>query len=230
MMNHEYIVPKAAKAGETTLYPSSFTGDIGGNGFANSGHGTSLKPQMRFSSPSFVRNLSEGNYTDERNHEDSPEFPLDQLKNLTVQMLTEAASSLCQEVRDPVGGTIELLLVPLIKLAYSLLVMGALEDEDLGKVLRLLDPEVSFTNSQSPTDKEKEDESEDENEYSLCQHQEQDNQEIGLLEMKLPEAVKLEVSRAQFFYITFVDCLNVSNKPVLFYLSSPALSPAVLPV
>lgn len=208
MMNHEYIVPMAAEAGDTSLYPSSFSGDNGGNGIANSSHGTSLKPQMHFSSPSFVRNFaSEGNYTADRNHGDSPEFPLDLLKNLTVRMLTEAASALWQEVRDPVGGTIELLLVPLIKLAYSLLVMRVLEDEDLGKVLRLLDSGVSFTNSQSPRDEEK-DESDDEKEYSHCHHRENDNPEIGLLQMQLPEAVKLEVSEPQFFHVTIVGCLN----------------------
>lgn len=231
MMNHEYIVPMTAKPGDATLYPSSFTGDNGGNGIANSSHGTSLKPQMHFSSLSFVRNYSfEGNYTAERNHGDSPEFPLDLLKSLTVQMLTEAVCALCQEVRDPVGGTIELLLVPLIKLAHSLLVMGVFEDEDLGKVLKLLDSGVSFTNSQSPMDEEKEDESDDEKEYSQSHHQEDDNHKIGLLQMKLPEAVKLEVRESQFFRVTFVDCLNVVNKPVFFYISFPALSPAVLPV
>lgn len=206
MMNHEYIVPVTAKAGDTTLYPSAFTGDNGGNGIANSSHGTSLKPQMHFASPSFVRNhASEGNYTAEGNLCDSPEFPLDLLKNLTVQMLTEAVCALCQQVRDPVGGTIELLLVPLIKLAYSLLVMGVLEDEDLGKVLRLLDSGVSFTNSQSPTDEEKEDEIDNEKEYSHRHQREDDNPKIGLLQMKLPEAVKLEVSKPQLFHVTFVD-------------------------
>uniref|UniRef100_H3C4X6 Ryanodine receptor 2b (cardiac) n=1 Tax=Tetraodon nigroviridis TaxID=99883 RepID=H3C4X6_TETNG len=194
MMNHEYIIPMAAKAGDTTLYPSSFTGHNGGNGITNSSHCTSLKPQMHFSSPSFVSNYAlEGNYTAERNHGDSPEFPLDLLKNLTIQMLTEAVTALCQEVRDPVGGTIELLLVPLIKLAYSLLVMGVLEDEDLGKVLRLLDSEVSFTNSQSSMDEEKEDEKDDEKEHSLHHHQKDSHPKIGLLQIKLPEAVKLEL-------------------------------------
>lgn len=231
MMNHEYIVPMTAKAGDTAHYPSSFPGENGGNGIANSSRGTSLKPQMHFSSLSFVRNYSlEGNYTAERNHGDSPEFPLDLLKSLTVQMLTEAVCSLCQEVRDPVGGTIELLLVPLIKLAHSLLVMGVFEDEDLGKVLRLLDARVSFTNSQSPTDEEKEDESDDEKEYSHSHQQENDNPEIGLLQMKLPEAVKLEVSEPQFFHVTLVDCLNFGRKTVFLCISFPALSPAVLPV
>lgn len=223
MMNHEYIVPMTAKAGDTTLYPSCFTGDNGGNGIANSSHGTSLKPQMHFSSPSFVRNYaSEVNDTAEKNHGDSPEFPLDLLKNLTVQMLTEAASALCQEVRDPVGGTIELLLVPLIKLAYSLLVMGVLEDEHLGKVLRLLDSGVSFTNSQSPTDEEKEDESDDEKEYSHRHHREDDNPKIGLLQMKLPEAVKLEVSEPQFFHVTcrLFECFKETSVFLPFIPSS----------
>lgn len=206
MMNHEYIVPMTAKARDVTLYPSSFTGENGGNGIPNSSHGASLKPQMHFSCPSFVRNYaSEGNYTSEIVYENSPEFPLDVLKNLTIQMLTEAVCTLCQEVRDPVGGNIELLLVPLIKLVYSLLVMEVLEDEDLGKVLRLLYSGVFFANPQSSPDEEKEDESDDEKESSDSHHQKGDNPKIGLLQMKLPEAVKLEVSEPQFFHATFAD-------------------------
>lgn len=210
MMNHEYIIPMGAKAGETSLYPSPFTGPRGGNGIANSSRGASLKPQMRFSSPSFVRNVAlEGHFTADRSHGDTPEFPLDLLKNLTVQMLTEAARALCQEGRDPVGGSVELLLVPLIQLAYSLLVMGVLEDEDLGKVLRLLDSEVSFPNSQSPMEAEEKEESDEEQAHSPPHHQEDDNPKIGLLQMKLPEAVKLEVSEPRFFHVAFVDCCRV---------------------
>lgn len=217
MMNHEYIIPMAAKAGDTTLYPSSFTGHNGGNGITNSSHCTSLKPQMHCSSPSFVSNYAlEGNYTAERNHGASPEFPLDLLKNLTIQMLTEAVTALCQEVRDPVGGTIELLLVPLIKLAYSLLVMGVLEDEDLGKVLRLLDSEVSFTNSQSSMDEEKEDEKDDEKKHSLHHHQKDSHPKIGLLQIKLPEAVKLEVSEPQFFSCYICRLLKCLKQTIAF--------------
>ncbi|XP_056903963.1 ryanodine receptor 2-like isoform X5 [Takifugu flavidus] len=194
MMNHEYIVPMTAKARDITLYPSSFTGDNGGTGISNFSHGTSLKPQMHSSSPSFVQ-IYEGNYAAEIALEDSPEFPLDVLKNLTVQMLTEAVDVLRQNLRDPVGGNIELLLVPLLKLVYSLLVMGVLEDEDLGKVLRLLDSGVFFTNLQSPKDKEKEVECDDEKEYSDSQQQKEYDHKVGLLQMKLPEPVKLELCR-----------------------------------
>lgn len=204
MMNHEYIVPMTAKARDITLYPSSFTGDNGGTGIPNFSHGTSLKPQMHSSSPSFIQ-IYEGNYAAEIAQEDSPEFPLDVLKNLTVQMLTEAVDVLCQDLRNPVGGNIELLLVPLLKLVYSLLVMGVLEDEDLGKVLRLLDSGVFFTNPQSPKDKEKEVECDDEKEYSDSRQQKEYDHKVGLLQMKLPEAVKLEVSKPKFL----PDCLNV---------------------
>lgn len=147
--------------------------------------------------------------------EDSPEFPLDILKSLTVQMLTEAVFTLCQDVRDPVGGDTELLLVPLIKLVYALLVMGVLEDEDLGKVLRLLHSRVFLTKPQSPADEEKEDESdEEEEEYSDSRHQKDDSPNIGLLQMNLPEAVKLEVRKPRFSHATFVDCLNILKNPV----------------
>lgn len=214
MMNHEYIVPMTAQARAVTLYPSSYTGDDGG--IPNCSHGSSLKPQMNFSSPSFVKNdASEGNDVSEIAPEDSPGFPLDVLRSLTVQMLTEAVFALGQDVRDPVGGDTELLLVPLIKLVYALLVMGVLEDEDLGKVLRLLDSRVFLTRPQSPADEEKEDESDDdEEEYSDSRHQKDDSPNLGLLQMNLPEAVKLEVSEPQLSHATFVDCLNILNKPV----------------
>lgn len=204
MMNHEYIVPMTVKAKDITLYPSSFTGDNGGTDFPNFSHGTSLKPQMHSSSPSFVQ-IYEGNYAAELAQESSPEFPLDVLKNLTVQMLTEAVDVLRQDLRDPVGGNIELLLVPLLKLVYSLLVMGVLEDEDLGKVLRLLDSGVFFTNPQSPKNKEKEVECDDGKEYSDSWQQKKCDHKVGLLQMKLPEAVKLEVSKLKFL----PDCLKV---------------------
>lgn len=228
MMNHEYIVPMTAKARDISLYRSSFTGDNGGIGIPNSSHGTSLKPQMHSSSPSFVRiDASEGNYAAETALEDSPEFPLDVLKNLTVQMLTDAVDVLRQDLRDPVGGNIELLLVPLLKLVYSLLVMGVLEEEDLGKVLRLLDSGVFYTNSQSPMDEEKEVEYDDEKEYSDSRQQKEDDHKVGLLQMKLPEAVKLEVSKPTFLPDSLIECFKQTN---VLSISFPALSPVVLPV
>lgn len=127
---------------------------------------------------------------------DSPEIPLDILKSLTVEMLTAGVQAVDQGVRDPVGGTIELLLVPLIRLFYTLLVMGVLGDEDLGKVLKLIEPRVFSTDAKTPKEEEEEEAGDDdEEERQAGNRKEDDTLKQGLLRMKLPEAVKLEVNK-----------------------------------
>lgn len=209
MMNHEYIVPMTDQTREITLYPRA-TGVNGGNGqplegIPNTSLSTSLKPQMHFSSPCFVRSEAvEGNGAFEIACTESPEIPLDILKNLTVDMLTSAIWSVDQCVRDPIGGSVELLLVPLLKMFYTLVVMGAFGYEDLGKVLRLIDPDILSINADSPEDKQNDDnyESDDDDEKEWEEDNAKDNglPKQGLLQMKLPEAVKLEVNNSLFFF------------------------------
>lgn len=126
---------------------------------------------------------------------DSPEIPLDILKNLTVEMLTAAVWAVGQDVRDPPGGNIELLLVPLLRLFYNLLVMGISRDEDLEKILRLMD-QGAFASAGTPKENEEEEESsdDDEEEQTLVSAEKSNTVEKGLFQMKLPEAVKLEVN------------------------------------
>lgn len=132
---------------------------------------------------------------------DSPEIPLDILKNLTVEMLTAGVWAVGHGVRDPVGGSIELLLVPLIRLFYTLLVMGIFGDEDLGKVLRLIEPGVFSVDPETPEEEEEEVEgSDDEKEWKGGNKIEDDAPKQGLLQMKLPEAVKLEVNEPGDFF------------------------------
>lgn len=126
---------------------------------------------------------------------DSPEIPLDILKNLTVEMLTAGVWAVGQGVRDPVGGSTELLLVPLIRLFYTLLVMGALGDEELGKVLKLIEPGVFSTDAETPEEEEEEECSNHEKQEQGGSKKEDDIPKQGLLQMKLPEAVKLEVNK-----------------------------------
>lgn len=172
-MNQEYIVPMTEQTRRVALRPSP----------ADAGRtpatipSTRLKPQMHFSTPCFVRaEEDEGEKTlCGPDITDSPEMSLDILKSLTVEMLTEAVWAVGQDVRDPVGGSVELLLVPLIRLFHDLLVIGVLEDQDLGTVLCLIEPQV-FSVDGEPSE-------EDGNDVSAK----------GLLHMKLPEAVKLEV-------------------------------------
>ncbi|KAE8280778.1 Ryanodine receptor 2 [Larimichthys crocea] len=191
MTSHEYIVPMTDETREITLYPSHANGVNGGVGIPTTSLGTSLKPRMHFSSPCFVRSDGiEGEV--ETACTDSPEIPLDILKNLTVEMLTAGVWAVGQGVRDPVGGSIELLLVPIIKLFYTLLVMGVFSDQDLWKVLRLIEPGVFSIDTENPEEEDEEEASDDE-EWKEDDKKEDDTPKHGLLQMKLPEAVKLEL-------------------------------------
>nr|XP_057915111.1 ryanodine receptor 2 isoform X2 [Doryrhamphus excisus] len=167
MMNHEYIVPMTDQTRDITLY-SSLDGRELPLGIPSIRGSTSLKPRMQFSRPCFVR--SDG-LEWEIACGDSPELPVDVLKSLTVEMLISAVWDVHRGVRDPIGGSIELLLVPLIKLFYTLLVMGTLTDEDLAKVLKLMEPGV----------------------FSMEDEDGKYYPKQGLLKMKLPEMVKLEL-------------------------------------
>ncbi|XP_028278418.1 ryanodine receptor 2 [Parambassis ranga] len=196
MMNHEYIVPMSDQIREITLYPHPVNGvNRGSNqpaeGIPSASRCTSLKPQMHFSSPCFVRSGGmEGDGAVEIAFADSPEIPLDTLKNLTVQMLSAAVWAVGQAVRDPPGGNIELLLVPLLRLFYNLLVMGVIGDDDLEKVLRLMEPAMFPINAKTPKEEE---EDSDNVEECLESRKQDDTTKQGLIQMNLPEAVKLEL-------------------------------------
>ncbi|KAL7383245.1 hypothetical protein ABVT39_007231, partial [Epinephelus coioides] len=199
MMNQEYIVPMTDQTREITLYPSPANGVNVGNsqppmGISSTSLSTSLKPRMHFSSPCFVRSDGmEGDGAGEISCTDSPEIPLDILKELTVEMLTAGVWAVGQGVRDPVGGSIELLLVPLIRLFYTLLVMGVFGDEDLGKVLSLIEPGVFSVDPETLEEEEEEEEASDDEEQWKGGNNKYDTPKEGLLQMKLPEAVKLEL-------------------------------------
>ncbi|KAM4598949.1 ryanodine receptor 2 [Fundulus diaphanus] len=201
MMNHEYIIPMTHQTGEASFYLGAVDGGPnGGNGQTSEGipstHSrTCLKPQKHFSSPCFVRGVgTEAEGVAEVACTDSPEIPLDTLKNLTVDMLTAGVEAVGQAVRDPAGGSVELLLVPLLRVLYNLLVMGVLGDEDLAKVLRLIEPTVFSKNFKTVEGKEKE-ARDDEQRGKMINTKEDGTVKQGLLQMKLPEAVQLELCR-----------------------------------
>ncbi|CAJ1067174.1 ryanodine receptor 2 [Xyrichtys novacula] len=193
LMNQEYIVPMTDQTREITLCSSPINCVSAMNsqpleGFPSTHLSTSLKPQMHFSSPCFVRAGGLEAFCT-----DSPEIPLDILKSLTVEMLTAGVCAVGQGMRDPVGGSIELLLVPLIRLFYTLLVMGVFQGEELGKVLRLIEPGVFSVDVEIPEEEEEEEESDDEKECEGGKEKDTESPKQGLLQMKLPEAVKLEL-------------------------------------
>ncbi|XP_027862465.1 ryanodine receptor 2 [Xiphophorus couchianus] len=191
-MNHEYIIPMTDQAREASFYLSRVNGvSDGGNGQTPEGtcRSTCLKPQMRFSSPCFVRGDGmEAEGAVEIACPDSPEIPLDTLRNLTADMLTAGVVAVGQAMRDPAGGSVELLLVPILKLLYNLLVMGVFEDEDLVSVLRLIEPNVFSKNVKTV-----EEEKDGKQRGKSINKKEDDAIKQGLLQMELPEPVQLEL-------------------------------------
>ncbi|KAF4800675.1 ryanodine receptor 2 [Turdus rufiventris] len=186
MMNNEFIVPMTDETKSITLFPD----ENKKHGLPGIGLSTSLRPRMQFSSPSFVSISSEC-------FQFSPEFPLEILKAKTIEMLTEAVQEGSLHVRDPVGGSTEFLFVPLIKLFYTLLIMGIFHNEDLKHILQLIEPrvfkeamsqedEVDFSEKEFSSDEFKSEEGEEESRGEQMPKE-------GLLQMKLPEPVKLQM-------------------------------------
>uniref|UniRef100_A0A8C3VAX6 Ryanodine receptor 2 n=1 Tax=Catharus ustulatus TaxID=91951 RepID=A0A8C3VAX6_CATUS len=186
MMNNEFIVPMTDETKSITLFPD----ENKKHGLPGIGLSTSLRPRMQFSSPSFVSISSEC-------FQFSPEFPLEILKAKTIEMLTEAVQEGSLHVRDPVGGSTEFLFVPLIKLFYTLLIMGIFHNEDLKHILQLIEPrvfkeamsqedEVDFSEKEFNSDEFKSEEGEEETRGEQMPKE-------GLLQMKLPEPVKLQM-------------------------------------
>ncbi|NXA91172.1 RYR2 protein, partial [Melanocharis versteri] len=186
MMNNEYIVPMTDETKSITLFPD----ENKKHGLPGIGLSTSLRPRMQFSSPSFVSISSEC-------FQFSPEFPLEILKAKTIEMLTEAVQVGSLHVRDPVGGSTEFLFVPLIKLFYTLLIMGIFHNEDLKHILQLIEPrvfkeamsqedEIDFSEKEFSSDELKSEEGEEETRGEQMPKE-------GLLQMKLPEPVKLQM-------------------------------------
>merc|ERR1719376_2076113 len=70
----------------------------------------------------------------------SPAFPLDLLREFVMTALSEAVQTNQVHNRDPIGGSNETLFVPLLKLLDNLLLVGSLQDEDLERLLIMIDP------------------------------------------------------------------------------------------
>ncbi|KAA8581146.1 hypothetical protein FQN60_002727 [Etheostoma spectabile] len=187
MMNNEYIVPMTDETKSITLFPD----EKKKHGLPGIGLSTSLRPRMHFSSPSFVCGtgpLSRNNGSGDC-FQYSPEFPLDVLKMKTIEMLTEAVREGSMHVRDPIGGSTEFLFVPLIKLFYTLLIMGVFQSGDLKNILRLIEPSVFSERREGQVDTHTELEVVKEGKADGGRNMPKE----GLLQMKLPEPVKLQM-------------------------------------
>uniref|UniRef100_A0A3B4UZ35 Ryanodine receptor 2 n=1 Tax=Seriola dumerili TaxID=41447 RepID=A0A3B4UZ35_SERDU len=179
MMNNEYIVPMTDETKSITLFPD----EKKKHGLPGIGLSTSLRPRMHFSSPSFVYCFQY-----------SPEFPLDILKVKTIEMLTEAVREGSMHVRDPIGGSTEFLFVPLIKLFYTMLIMGVFQNGDLKNILRLIEPSVFSERREGQEEIHMELEMVKEVETEVGgEDRGRTMPKEGLLQMKLPEPVKLQM-------------------------------------
>lgn len=153
---------------------------------------------MHFSSPSFVcgmrspyRNNGNNGLGSGDCFQYSPEFPLDMLKIKTIEMLTEAVREGSMHVRDPIGGSTEFLFVPLIKLLYTMLIMGVFQNGDLKNILRLIEPSVFSERGEEESHVELDLVKEVETNGGVDGGRNMPKE--GLLQMKLPEPVKLQV-------------------------------------
>lgn len=194
MMNNEYIVPMTEETKSITLFPDNKKK----HGLPGIGLSTSLRPRMRLSSPNFVCGHGLSHFNNGNNgkvpgdcFEYSPEFPLDILKIKTIGMLTEAVREGNMHVRDPIGGSTEFLFVPLIKLVYTMLIMGVYQNRDLKNILRLIEPSV-FSEGSCEQDKGQG--------AGRAEERARKMPKEGLLEMKLPEPVKLQVTVTTFIF------------------------------
>ncbi|ERE62191.1 ryanodine receptor, partial [Cricetulus griseus] len=210
-MLSEYIVPLSPETRAITLFPPGRSAEDGPrrHGLPGVGVTTSLRPPHHFSPPCFVAALPAAGAA-EAPARLSPAIPLEALRDKALRMLGEAVRDGGQHARDPVGGSVEFQFVPVLKLVSTLLVMGVFSDEDVKQILKMIEPEV-FTEEEEKEEEEEEDEEEkEEDEEEEEAHEKEDEEkeeeeeeeaaeeeaaelEEGLLQMTLPESVKLQM-------------------------------------
>ncbi|XP_053365921.1 ryanodine receptor 2 [Clarias gariepinus] len=185
---HEYIVPMTEPMQTVTLFESKKKQ----HSLPGCNISTSVRPRMHFSSTCFVRASKYGfdnstNMAVDGSCQYSPEFPLDVLKAVLIVMLEDAVHSVEKNIRDPVGGSVELLLVPLLQLLHTLLLMEVYHPSDLRHVLCLILPSAYMRENDS---------GDGENDYDTEGEEKEGRtlaEQKSLLQMKLPEAVKLQL-------------------------------------
>uniref|UniRef100_A0A8C3HTP2 Ryanodine receptor 1 n=1 Tax=Chrysemys picta bellii TaxID=8478 RepID=A0A8C3HTP2_CHRPI len=182
-MNSEFIVPMTDATKSIRLFPESSRKP----GLPGVGISTCLRPPLHFAPPCFVS-------TSPERYQLSPELPLEALKLKALAMLTEAVQDGGQHSRDPVGGSVQFHFVPVLKLVSTLLVMGVFGDEDVRHILRMIEPAVFGEPAEEERgEAEKPEEEEGEKAGVKAGEEEAEELEEGLLQMKLPESVKLQV-------------------------------------
>ncbi|XP_069698288.1 ryanodine receptor isoform X7 [Periplaneta americana] len=124
---NEYIIPLGAELKE--LYENPEMGHS-----LRSLRTESVRPQMKMTDIAETVDNIRSLY--------SPYFPLDVVKNYVMTALDEAVQINQVHNRDPIGGSNENLFLPLLKLVDRLLLVGMLNDEDVVKLLIMIDPET----------------------------------------------------------------------------------------
>uniref|UniRef100_A0A8C3CTU5 Ryanodine receptor 1 n=1 Tax=Cairina moschata TaxID=8855 RepID=A0A8C3CTU5_CAIMO len=183
-MSAEFIIPMTEATKSITLFPpgSRTPGPPG------VGPSACLRPQPHFAEPCFVLAAGGGRAPL------SPGVPLGALGARAIRMLAEAVAGGGPHARDPVGGSVEFQLVPVLKLVSALLAVGALGDADVRRVLRMIEPRVfGEPRREAAAGEEEEEEKKDEEDEEEARKKAIEGPEEGLLQMKLPESVKLQM-------------------------------------
>uniref|UniRef100_A0A673VTD0 Ryanodine receptor 1 n=1 Tax=Suricata suricatta TaxID=37032 RepID=A0A673VTD0_SURSU len=198
-MLSEYIVPLTEETRAITLFPPGKSAENGPrrHGLPGVGVSTSLRPPHHFSPPCFVAALPAAGAA-EAPARLSPSIPLEALRDKALRMLGEAVRDGGQHARDPVGGSVEFQFVPVLKLVSTLLVMGIFDDEDVKQILKMIEPEEEEEEDEEEKEEDEEEEAqekedEEKEEEETAEGEKEEDLEEGLLQMKLPESVKLQM-------------------------------------
>jgi len=189
MTQNEYIIPLSFDSESFSLYRDDVADDSTKairEGIPLMGKSVSIRTKISMDPP-----------PDLESQLAPPYFPLPVLKELMMQLLTDAVDRGGAHIRDPIGGSNENLFVPLLKVVDSLLVMGLLDDNDLAHLLILIDP----TRFDPTYDREASEEGAPvsaqegptspsvEGVFTVV-----NNRKHGLLQIKLSEPVKLQMA------------------------------------
>ncbi|KAE9543520.1 hypothetical protein AGLY_002320 [Aphis glycines] len=154
---NEYIIPLGHEL--TALYDDPQMGHS-----LRSLQTESVRPQMKMTEISDVIDNVRNLY--------SPYFPLQVVREYVMAALEEAVLVNQVHNRDPIGGSNENLFLPLLKLVDRLLLVGMLRDEDVEKLLIMINPETWDPEFQKDGP---------------------DEHRKGLLHMKMAEGAKLQM-------------------------------------
>lgn len=192
MMKNEFIIPITNETRKIRLFPD----ESKRNGLPGVGLSTCLKPDFKFSTPCFI-------LSHEDHQKPSPEIPLGMLKSKAINMLTEAVYCSGTHIRDPVGGKVEFQFVPVLKLIGTLLIMGVFADHDVKQILLLIDPCVFGESKEETIEKSEEEDAAHVEEKAVEAGEKPVNEAKtpgkGLLQTRLPESVKLQVTALQYY-------------------------------